>query len=126
MLLATWLRYLTATAMSGPFFICLNDTTTTEIYTLSLHDALPISITLTVTVAGNAGSPLINSVTVSGGGENNTANDTAAKSPTLIPPTLMTLITSHAWNFAQGQVGAQYTITVSDVGVSPVVVGSAV
>src|SRR6266496_5502342 len=26
------------------FFFCFNDTATTEIYTLSLHDALPISI----------------------------------------------------------------------------------
>src|ERR1039457_175292 len=25
------------------FFVCFNDTATTEIYTLSLHDALPIS-----------------------------------------------------------------------------------
>src|SRR6202046_5929163 len=28
---------------SGSFFFFLNDTATTEIYTLSLHDALPIS-----------------------------------------------------------------------------------
>src|SRR5260370_26376728 len=28
---------------SGPFFFFFNDTATTEIYTLSLHDALPIS-----------------------------------------------------------------------------------
>src|SRR6266511_5400581 len=26
-----------------PYFFCFNDTATTEIYTLSLHDALPIS-----------------------------------------------------------------------------------
>ena len=37
------------------FFVCFfvfNDTATTEIYTLSLHDALPISITLGWTRAG--------------------------------------------------------------------------
>src|SRR2546428_9432493 len=28
----------------SPFFFFLNDTATTEIYTLSLHDALPISL----------------------------------------------------------------------------------
>src|SRR5215510_16601859 len=35
-----------------PFFFFFNDTATTEIYTLSLHDALPISGT-----AGPAGRP---------------------------------------------------------------------
>src|SRR2546430_9206053 len=34
-----------------PFLFFFNDTATTEIYTLSLHDALPISITLTVEAA---------------------------------------------------------------------------
>src|SRR5256885_14623325 len=36
------------------FFFFFNDTATTEIYTLSLHDALPISCGLPV-VAGNSG-----------------------------------------------------------------------
>src|SRR3989449_5490815 len=31
-------------ALSLPFFFFFNDTATTEIYTLSLHDALPISV----------------------------------------------------------------------------------
>src|SRR5258708_21283595 len=30
--------------MLSPFFFFFNDTATTEIYTLSLHDALPISV----------------------------------------------------------------------------------
>src|SRR5256885_14883000 len=33
------------------FFFFFNDTATTEIYTLSLHDALPISIAATKTLA---------------------------------------------------------------------------
>src|SRR5258708_21197927 len=37
-------------------FFFFNDTATTEIYTLSLHDALPISVIL---VARNVGEPLI-------------------------------------------------------------------
>src|SRR6266540_4930863 len=36
--------------MSGRAFIFFNDTATTEIYTLSLHDALPISPPLVVAV----------------------------------------------------------------------------
>src|SRR3712207_8834199 len=34
-----------------------NDTATTEIYTLSLHDALPISVEPFVPAAGSSGSP---------------------------------------------------------------------
>src|SRR3712207_9042217 len=34
--------------MTDVFFFFFNDTATTEIYTLSLHDALPISTTLQV------------------------------------------------------------------------------
>jgi hypothetical protein len=47
-----------------------------------------------VTVAGSAGSPLINSVTVSGGGNVNTANDTATDSTTTtsLPPALQTAV----------------------------------
>src|SRR5260370_507922 len=49
------------------------DTATTEIYTLSLHDALPISagasypaITLAVSVAANAPASVTNTATVAG------------------------------------------------------------
>src|SRR3712207_8062057 len=40
------------------FFFFFNDTATTEIYTLSLHDALPISVLLRYGVAGIAWSLL--------------------------------------------------------------------
>src|SRR4030095_11997593 len=82
---------MTATAMSGPFWICVVAT-----LTCTNNTALPAGqsyapITLTVSVAGSAGSPLINSVTVSGGGENNTANDTATDSTTIVGPTDLTV-----------------------------------
>jgi len=38
-----FLFYWVAAANFGFFFFFFNDTATTEIYTLSLHDALPIS-----------------------------------------------------------------------------------
>src|SRR5256714_3693821 len=41
------------------FFFFFNDTATTEIYTLSLHDALPISEEQAVRLAREAGFPLI-------------------------------------------------------------------
>src|SRR2546430_7866760 len=40
------------------FFFFFNDTATTEIYTLSLHDALPIYSFATSTIDEIAGSPL--------------------------------------------------------------------
>src|SRR3712207_6899081 len=36
------MRYKSALSVLSPFFFFFNDTATTEIYTLSLHDALPI------------------------------------------------------------------------------------
>src|SRR2546429_8134961 len=38
---------------SGSFFFFFNDTATTEIYTLSLHDALPISVLIVALDAAN-------------------------------------------------------------------------
>src|SRR5258708_27277440 len=47
--------------MAHPVFFFFNDTATTEIYTLSLHDALPILIELSVVVpvVAAAGSVVI-------------------------------------------------------------------
>src|SRR5258708_33198167 len=40
-----FLSLLISTPISSTIFFFFNDTATTEIYTLSLHDALPISLT---------------------------------------------------------------------------------
>ena len=76
------------------------------------------AITLTVTVSTTAPTSLTNTVTVSGGGEANTANDTATDPTTIIvagsPDTYLTM--THVGNFTQGQVGAQYSINVKNVG----------
>src|SRR2546430_7691480 len=55
------------------FFFFFNDTATTEIYTLSLHDALPIS-------AGRAGDRLPLGRTVPGGGDATPLADQPARS----------------------------------------------
>ncbi len=75
-------------------------------------------ITLTVNVARNAGSPLVNSVSVSGGGETYTANDTATDSTIVNVNQLpdLTVAKTHTGAFYLGQTGAQYTITVSNIG----------
>jgi hypothetical protein len=79
-------------------------------------------ITLTVNVASNAAPSVTNSAAVSGGGEVNTANDTA-NDPTTIAPQAgvadLTIAKTHFGNFTQGQTGATYTITVSNGGTGP-------
>jgi uncharacterized repeat protein (TIGR01451 family) len=110
---------LTATAISGTGWTC-----TLATLTCSRNDALAAQasyppITLTVNVAANAPSPVINSVTVSGGGETNTANNTATDQTIVVSPDL-TVFKSHFGpingNFFQGETGATYTITVQNTG----------
>jgi uncharacterized repeat protein (TIGR01451 family) len=67
------------------------------------------AITVTVNVGGNAASPQLNSVAVSGGGS---APASAADSTTIISPAL-SITSSHAGSFTQGQQG-MYTLTVSN------------
>jgi uncharacterized repeat protein (TIGR01451 family) len=73
-------------------------------------------ITLTVTVANNAPASVTNSVSVSGGGQIITTNDTATDPTTITQLPDMTITKSHTGNFNQGQTGAQYSITVTNSG----------
>ena len=83
---------LTATGFLASNWNC---TLGTPVTTCTRNDPLASSgsyeaITLTVSVAGDALSPLTNSVTVSGGGETNTSNDTAGDSITVLMPPVLT------------------------------------
>ena len=111
---------LTATAISGTGWACtLATATCTRSDALAAGASYP-AITLTVTVANNAAANVVNSVTVSGGGETNTANDTATDPTTITSagPDL-TIAKTHVGNFMQAQTGKTYTITVSNVGSTP-------
>jgi hypothetical protein len=73
---------LTATAISGTGWTCPTGTLTSPV-TCTRSDALAAAtsypaITLTVNVAANAAASVTNTVTVTGGGELNTGNDTAS------------------------------------------------
>ena len=70
----------------------------------------------TVTVANNAASSVTNSVSVSGGGQTNTSNDTATDPTTINQLADLTITKSHVGNFTQGQVGATYSITATNSG----------
>ena len=110
---------LTATAISGTGWTC-----TLGSLSCNRTDALGASasyapVTVTVNVAANAPASVTNNATVSGGGELNTANDSASDPTTIGNGPDLIVTKTHSGNFTQGQTGAQYTITVKNTGGSP-------
>ena len=113
---------LTASAMSGPGWSCTlgPPPTCNRSDALNGSSAYPI-ISLTVDVAANASSPVTNTVNVSGGGETNTANNSASDS-TVIVPAVGDLTTGFVTPFPQlfqGQNNLSYQVTTSNVGNIP-------
>ena len=76
-------------------------------------------LTVTVRVENNANPSVTNTVTVSGGGELNTTNDTASDVTAITQVADLTVKSSHAGSFQQGSNNDQYTITASNVGAGP-------
>jgi len=113
---------LTLVNMSGVGWTCAANTCS-RITTVSAGGSYPV-ISVVVNVAANAPASVTNTVTVSGGGQTNTANDTANDPTTIVPSGSpnsgpdVTISKTHTGNFTPGQVGATYTITVSNVGTS--------
>lgn len=110
---------LTATAMSGNGWSCTLATLTCTTSTVEPPGASFPPITLSVNVSLSAPPSVTNTATVSGGGantSNNTAND-----PTQINAAVpdLTVTSTHMGNFAQGQSGAVYTLTVTNSGTGP-------
>src|SRR5256885_387926 len=96
--------------------VCSSDLTLATL-TCTRSDALAASvsyaaITLTVDVATSAPASVTNSATVSGGGDTNTANDTATDPTTISPAGApdLTITKTHVGNFTQGQTGASYAL----------------
>lgn len=107
---------LTATAIAGTGWTCVLGTLTcTRGDALAGGASYPV-ITLTVNVANNAPASVTNSVSVSGGGQTNTANDTANDPTTINQFADLTITKSHSGNFSQGQVGATYSIIATNSG----------
>src|SRR6202011_3135456 len=67
----------------------------------------------------NAPASVTNTATVAGGGEVNTANDSASDATTITQVADLTISKSHTGNFHPGDSGDTYTITVSNVGAVP-------
>src|SRR5947207_2705504 len=98
---------LTATAASGTGWTCVlgPPVSCTRSDVLASLASYP-DITLTVIIAGDAPGTVTNTATVSGGGEQNTSNDTASDPTTIIQqgPDL-TITKTHTGPFIQGQTG---------------------
>jgi uncharacterized repeat protein (TIGR01451 family) len=112
---------LTVTDLHGTGWTCAVGTLTcTRGDTLPASQSYP-SITVTVSVSATAPAGLTNVATVGGGGETNTANNSASDPTTVDTPSPgpdLTIQKSHVGNFRQGQAGA-YTLTVRNIGGSP-------
>ncbi len=109
---------LTATAISGSGWNCVFATLTcTRSDVLAANASYP-PITMTVNVANNAPASVINSGTVSGGGDPTPSTD---NDPTTILSTNLVIDKSHSGDFTQGQTGAQYTLAVTNNGPDPTV-----
>lgn len=100
----------TLASMSGTGWICASNTCTRS-DPLNGGSSYP-PITVSVNVAGNASSPLLNVVSVSGGGS---ATATAVDPTNVtVNPAVLSIQKSHSGSFTQGQQNAIYTVTVSD------------
>jgi uncharacterized repeat protein (TIGR01451 family) len=107
---------LTATAISGTGWSCVLGTLTcTRSDALAAGAGYPV-ITVTVNVSLTAPASVTNSVSVSGGGQIVTTNDTATDPTSINQLPDLTIAKSHVGNFTQGQVGATYSITATNSG----------
>ena len=107
---------LTATSMSGSGWTCtLAAVTCTRSDSLGAGNTYP-PINLEVNVASNSPLSLVNTVTVEGGGDATPGNNSATDPTTVTARADVTVSKTHSGNFAQGQQGATYTITVSNIG----------
>jgi uncharacterized repeat protein (TIGR01451 family) len=78
-------------------------------------------LTVTVSVAADVAATVTNTVTVSGGGDANPANNTATDpTATALLPDL-TVRKNHSGSFRQGDAADTYTVTVHNAGVGPTV-----
>lgn len=110
---------LSASKLSGKGWACNKATgTCTRKDVLAAGASYP-AITYAVNVLSTAPASITNTVSVSGGGEVNTANNTASDPATIVQPPDLTITKTHAANFSRGQTGATYTITVANMGGAP-------
>jgi uncharacterized protein (TIGR03437 family) len=106
---------MTATSIAGTGWTCGLATVTCQRSDTLAGSASYPPITITLNVGPGAAAASVNSVTVSGGGETNTSNDTGTDPTQVNDPPDLTISKSHGASFTRGQSGA-YTLVVSNVG----------
>jgi uncharacterized repeat protein (TIGR01451 family) len=106
---------LTATNMAGSGWNCtLATLTCTRSDVLAGSTSYP-EITVTVNVAGNAPALVTNNATVSGGGETNTANDSASDPTTVVQKVPdLSIDVFHSGTWSEGDVGKTYSLRVDN------------
>ena len=107
---------LTATAIAGNSWTC-----TLATLSCTRSDALGVNqvftpIIVTVNVASNAPASVTNTATVSGGGELDATNDSSIDVTAVNGAPDLIVTKTHTGNFFQNQTGAQYTLTVKNIG----------
>ncbi|HEX4943522.1 MAG TPA: IPTL-CTERM sorting domain-containing protein [Usitatibacteraceae bacterium] len=112
---------LTPTAAAGAGWVC---NIAGAAVTCSRSDALAPGasyppITVIVNVAPTAPASVTNTATASVGGDVDATNNSSSDVATILPGPDLTISKSHASSFLQGQVGAAFTVTVSNGGGIP-------
>ena len=111
---------LTATAIAGTGWTCVLATLTCTRSDVLAPAASYPPITLTVNIATNAPANVVNTATVSGGGETNTTNNSSTvTTPVTSLLADLTIVKVANGTFTQGQTGATYTLTVTNSGAGP-------
>ena len=72
-----------------------------------------------MSVQPNAPASVTNTAMVSAGGDVNSNNNSASDPTTIVAVADLTLTKTHTGSFLQGQIGATYTLTVSNIGGGP-------
>jgi uncharacterized repeat protein (TIGR01451 family) len=110
---------LTITAMGGTGWTCTTLPSCTRADALAPAASYPV-LTVQVNVSISSPSPVNNVATVSGGGDINAGNNSGNDLTTiLLAPPDLTITKSHVGDFAQGDLGRTYTVTVTNIGIGP-------
>src|SRR5439155_1434342 len=110
---------LTATGLAGTGWTCtLATLSCTRSDALAAGGSYP-PITLTVNAAANAPPSVTNVAVVTGGGDASPANNTASDPTVIRQLPDLAIAKTHSGNFTQGQIGATYTLSVTNAGAGP-------
>jgi uncharacterized repeat protein (TIGR01451 family) len=107
---------LTATSISGSGWSCTLATLTCTRSDALSSGASYSDVKVWVDVNGNAPASVINTASVSGGGDTNNANNSASDPTTIVQAPDLTITKTHSGTFLPGDIGRTYTITVTNSG----------